>query len=100
MKARREIILVAGGLLLLIALTILGSIYQSKQEQVPALSSNSNAPEGARALGLNWPRCRILQRSRTRGTGSRARARGPRTGPRHPSRNSQCRSPDRWGRAS
>lgn len=52
MKASREIFLVSGLLLLLVLITAAAGFFQSREEQVPPLSSNSNAPDGARALRL------------------------------------------------
>jgi hypothetical protein len=52
MKLRREVLIIAGVLLLLLVVTVASGLFQSKAEEIPALSSNSNKPDGARALRL------------------------------------------------
>ncbi len=52
MKIRREFIFIAGILLLLFIVTAAAGLFQGKDEGLPPLSSNSNTPEGARALRL------------------------------------------------
>jgi hypothetical protein len=52
LKARREAILIGGLLVVLLVITGAAAFFQASQQAIPPLSSNSNAPDGARALHL------------------------------------------------
>lgn len=52
MKPRREHLIIAGVLGVLLILTIAVGVFQGKAEELAPLSSNSNAADGARALRL------------------------------------------------
>ena len=52
MKIRRDVLMVSGLLIVLLLVTVFASIFQTKTEQIPPLSSESNLPNGARALRL------------------------------------------------
>ena len=52
MKLQREYLIITGLLFLLLFLTVVAGLFQGKSEEIPPLSSNSNASDGARALRL------------------------------------------------
>ncbi len=52
MKARRDLFLTVGLLLILVLIVVGIGLFQSRQDLVPPLSSSSNTPDGARALRL------------------------------------------------
>ena len=52
MKLRRDVMLPLGVLLLLLVIAGAAGLFAGKAEEIPPLSTNSNKPEGARALRL------------------------------------------------